>query len=59
MKLLLIVLCGLVTLAMGDVCGPMQKLKVQQQWNEVYGIHGGHERDEFGTAVMKGLVLSN
>lgn len=54
MKILLVLLLGVVG-AMADhhECGPLQRLKVKQQWSQAYGV--GEHREDFNTAVWRGI----
>lgn len=51
MKVLLVLLLGVVG-AMAD-CGPLQRLKVKQQWSAAFGV-GGH-RGDFNTALWRSI----
>jgi len=49
----LVVLMALVAVTIASECGPLQRLKVKQQWNVAYGV--AHNRVDFGTAIWRGL----
>ena len=49
------ILLGLVAAAMADECGPVEALKVKQQWAQAYGT--AEERVAFGQAVFKGYAI--
>jgi len=53
MKQLVIILCALVGASLATHCGPLQRLKVKQQWADAYG--SGHERLELGVALWKSI----
>nr|P09966.1 RecName: Full=Extracellular globin-2A; AltName: Full=Erythrocruorin; AltName: Full=Globin IIA [Tylorrhynchus heterochaetus] len=40
-----------------DHCGPLQRLKVKQQWAKAYGV--GHERVELGIALWKSMFAQD
>jgi hypothetical protein len=57
----LVIFVGLLCLGLASAttthCGPMQRLKVKQQWAEAYGV--GHERLELGIALWKSIFAQD
>ena len=52
-QLVIILLCAFIGASMAGNCGPLQRLKVKQQWAKAYGV--GHERLELGIALWKSI----
>lgn len=56
----LVIFFGLLCLGMAAAdthCGPLQRLKVKQQWAKAYGE--GHERVELGIALWKSMFAQD
>nr|QQO51922.1 extracellular globin Egb_A2 [Platynereis dumerilii] len=55
----LVILVGLLCLGLTSAtkCGPLQRLKVKQQWAKAYGV--GHERLELGIALWKSIFAQD